>query len=112
MGRAEIFPRRGTGALDRPDPQPNVAAYIKGTLELQLPVEVAVIAELMSVVRDPAHDLRPAFGVTAEDEEGCPHSFLGQRVENSRSGIRIRPVVEGERDDLAGALDLSECGSE
>jgi hypothetical protein len=64
-------------------------------------VEVPVIAELMPIVRHSPHQLGPALGVTSEHEERGANFFLGERVENSGSGVSIGPIIESQSDDSA-----------
>src|SRR6185503_6846659 len=45
-----------------------------------------------------AHQLRPAGGVQALEEERRAHFEPGQDVEDARRVIRVRAVVEGEGD--------------
>src|SRR6185503_14635732 len=75
-----------------------VVAHVGGRLEMQLAVVPAVIAYRMTLGRDARDELGPPVGVPAEDEERRVHAALPERVENARSRIGIRPVVEGERD--------------
>jgi hypothetical protein len=97
---------------DCPNSKTNIAAHVERALELQLAVEVAVIAELMSFVGDAPHELGPAFGVTSEHEESGPHTLCGQRVENYRGCVGIGAIIEGQRHDLLVALDSAERGTE
>jgi hypothetical protein len=108
MWSAEITGRRRTRSLDRPDSQPNVAAHVEGTLELELAMEVAVIPELMAFLRHAPHELGPTLGVTSQDEKRRMDSFFGERVEDQRSGIWVRAIIEGERDDFPFASNSSE----
>jgi hypothetical protein len=112
MGRSEIARRRHTRALDRSDSEANVATYEKWTFELQLFVEVPVIPKLVTLVRDPSYELRPALGVAAEHEEGGPDSFLGESVEDEWSCIRVRSIIECQSNNFLIARDSSQCTTE
>jgi hypothetical protein len=57
-------------------------------------MEVAVIPKLMAFLRHAPHELWPTLGVTSQNEEGRVHAFVGECVENQRSGIGIRTIVE------------------
>src|SRR5206468_10568682 len=93
MWRTEIARRRRASPLDRPDSQSNVATHIERTLELQLSVEVSVIPELMTFVRDTSYELRPALGVTSQHEESRSNSLFGESVEYQRRCVRVRSVI-------------------
>jgi len=66
----------------------------------------------MSFLRDAPHQVRPALGVTSEDEESGPHPLAFQRVKNLGRRVRVRPVVKGKRDDLLIRRKLSERAAE
>ena len=71
-------------------------------------MEVAVIPKLMAFLRHAPHELRPTLSVTSQNEEGRVHSFLRERVEDQRSGIWIRTIVECQGDDFAIAGNSAE----
>ena len=77
--------------------------------ELQLSMEVAVIPELMPLVRDSPYELWPALGVTSQHEKSRSHPFLGERIEYERRRVRIRSVIESQRHDFSIAWDSSQC---
>jgi hypothetical protein len=75
-------------------------------------VEVAVIAELMSLMRHPMNKLGPPLGVTPENEEGGAHALLGECVQDARRRVWIWTVVERESNYFAIALDSAQRRSE
>jgi hypothetical protein len=101
-----------TSAPNRPQPKADVTAHVKRTLEVELPMEVAMIAELMTFMRDPSHEVRPTLRVTAQDEKCCAHAFLGESVEDSWGRIGIRAIVEGESDNFSITVDLPQRPAE
>src|SRR5690348_8662399 len=68
---------------------------------MQLAMPVAVITELMTFLRHAPDELRPAFRMAAEDEEGGAHPFVPQDVEDGWRRVRVRTVVEGDADGIA-----------
>src|ERR1700737_1799125 len=78
--RAKIPRCRRTGASDRTEAQPNVTVHVERTLEVELLVEVAVIADLMPLVRDPSHKLGPALSGAAEEEKRPAPTFFNEGV--------------------------------
>jgi hypothetical protein len=68
-------------------------------------MKVAVIPKLVAFLRHASHELGPPLGVTSQNEEGRMHAFLRERVENKRSGVWIRAIVERQRDDFPIAGD-------
>src|SRR5687768_10225999 len=100
-------------APDRANPQPDVTRHVKGAAKLQLAVEVAVVAELVSLVRDSPHQIRPALRMAPENEKSCPDILFRENVENDRCRLGIGSVVEGERHDfLLFALNAAERTTE
>ena len=96
------------GPLAEYDVTPDVARQ----LEVQLPMEVSVIAHLMPFVNRAMNELRPPLGVAAENEERRVHAVLRKRIENRRSGVGIRTVVERERDLPLFGREMSDHGPE
>src|ERR1700730_3466891 len=99
MGRAEVAGGGSARALDCPNAETNVPAAVERAPELELAVEVAMIAKLVALLRHPPYQLGPAFGVAPEYEESRPDSLLGERVEDQRSCLGVRPVIEGQCHD-------------
>ena len=64
---------------------------------MELPMEVSVVADLMTFVQRALDELRPALGMRAEDEERGLHVMLAELVEEPGSCIRVGTVIEGER---------------
>src|SRR4051794_34246648 len=75
---------------------------------MQLLVEVSVIGNLMSFVDHATHELRPPLCVRAENEKRRLDLMLGERVENSWSGIWIGAVVKRERYPFSIRRQLAE----
>ena len=76
MWRSEKARRGCARPLDRANSQLDVTTDVERALEVQLAVKVSVVPELMTLVRDSLHKLRPAFGMTAEHEERRAHAFF------------------------------------
>ena len=100
-----------TGPLDSALTQLDIALYVRWRLEMELSVEVSVIADLMTFACDAPNQIGPSLGVCAKNEEGRFHPVLSQSVENSRCGIRVGPVIERERNCAACAGKLAEYGA-
>jgi len=63
-------------------------------------MEVAVIPKLVAFLRHAPHELGPTLSVTSQNEESCVHSLFRKGVEDQRSGIGVRAIIESERDDF------------
>ena len=74
-------------------------------------MEVAVISELVAFLRHAPHELRPPLGVTSQHEESRVDSFFRERVEDQRSGIGIRTIVECQRHNFPIAGDSAQGGT-
>jgi hypothetical protein len=109
---AKIPRRRRARTSDRAESKPDIAVHVKRTLEVELLVEVSMIADLMPLVRDPSHQPRPALSVAAEDKKGRAHTLFREGVEDGRSSVRIWTVVEGQCYDFAVTVDLSQRTAE
>ena len=55
-----------------------------------------MVADLVPLPYDHAHQVRMRPGARAGDEECCVHLELGEQVEERRRSGRVRAVVEGE----------------
>src|SRR5215210_7426217 len=110
--RAEISRRWRARASDRTDAEADVAPDIERALELKLPVEVPVIAKLVSLGRNPPHQLWPTLGVTPQHEKRRAHAFLGEGIQNQGRRVWVRSVVEGQRNDLPITLDPAQSRTE
>jgi len=60
----------------------------------------------MSLVEDAAHDVRVGRRPTPDEEEGRDHTEPGQLVEDRGSVVRVGAVVERERHDVAGPVEM------
>ena len=60
-------------------------------------MEVAVISQLMTLSSDSIYELGPPFCVWAEQKKRRADSELRESVEDTRSRVGIRPVVERQR---------------
>ena len=98
MGCPEKMRSSCTGSDNRSLAEQNITTNISWRFEVKLAVEVAVISNLMSFTHCTMHEVRPALGVSAENEERRFHPVFSERVKNSRRRIRIRTVVKCERD--------------
>jgi hypothetical protein len=79
---------------------------------MKLPVEVSVIADLMSVIGNATDELRPLFRMCAEYEERRLDIERRERVEYSRRRPRIRAVIERQSNSFLTAGKPPENGSE
>ena len=79
---------------------------------MQLAMEVAVIAELVSFDDSAVNDVGPAFGMPPENEESRLHTELPKCVENARSGVRIRAIVEREGNLALSRGQVAQNGTE
>ncbi len=89
-----------------------VIADVRGRPEVQFPMVVAVVADRVPLLRDAGDQIRPSLGVAAENEERRLDAALGERVEDERRRVGIRPVVEGERDSEVVRRQASDGGTE
>ena len=72
-------------------------------------MRVGVIAELVTFMRHPRAQLGMLLGAFADDEERAGSFELREGVEQRRRAIRIRTVVERQRDHAAIAVAVR-CG--
>ena len=108
MRGAEEGRRSSAGAFDGSHAKQHVPPNIARGLEMQLPVKVSVISDLMTFAHRAMHELRPAFGMSSQNEKRCLHAKLGQRVENAGRRVRVWAVVERERDLLVLGRKVTE----
>jgi hypothetical protein len=101
-----------TGSLDRALAQPQIALHVERRFEMQLPMKVSVIAELMALGHRAMHDVGPALSVSSKNEERCLNAELAERIENSRSCVGVWPIIERERNFALSRWQMSENRSE
>ena len=77
----------------------------------QISVVVAVHADLVAGRDDLRRQRRRPVDHRAEQEKGGPDLPLGERRQEQRRRVRIRPVVEGER-DVAGVTLAGQPGEQ
>ncbi len=61
-------------------------------------VPVTVQGDQVPLGGDPLGERRPPLHLLADEEEGGRGSVPGQNLEHRGGSLRVRPVVEGERD--------------
>ena len=96
MRRAKEPWRDTAGVDDAVGAKLEIVARVLAPAQMQAAMVVAVIADLMTVLDDSPHEAGPAFGVLAEDEERRVHVCALKRVQDSRCGVGIRPIVKRE----------------
>src|SRR6266540_1641949 len=112
MRRAKEAGRRRASPANGSQAEAYVASDVEGSLVCVLPVEVAVIPDLVAFSRGAQNELGPTLGIAAENEERRPHVFLCQCIQNLGRRVRVRAVVESERYDLLVRREPPERGSE
>ena len=75
-------------------------------------MEVPVIPNLVTFVGDSSHQLRPALGVAAQDEERGAHTLFRERVEDERSGVGVGAIIECESHGFAVTVDFPQRAAE
>src|SRR5262249_42188154 len=98
------------GGLERAEAAGEVVASPLRREVLVTLVAEAVERHLMPAPNHFATDVVVLHQLFAEHEEGRVHADRLERVEHRRSGIRIRPVVEGERHLAAARLTALDPG--
>src|SRR5262245_19033238 len=98
--------------LDHRCPAREIVSDVRRRLEVQLAVEVAVIANRVAFIGDAFDQIRPALRVSSENEKGRLHPASAKRVENRRCRVGIGPVVEGERNSAAARRELANRAAE
>ena len=100
--------------LDRDHALENVRARRRVGHETQrrLGMGIGVIRDRVALHHLAAGDLRQAFGVAADFEEGCADALLGERVQDLRRRPGGRAVVEGEDHLMVGERNRLRIGLE
>src|SRR5438046_10372001 len=79
---------------------------------MELAMVISVIAHAMAFVGDASHQVGPALGMPAEDEERCSYPSCTERVQDSRGGFRVRTIVERQREQRLVSADVRNDATE
>jgi hypothetical protein len=76
---------------------PEIVTHLPRRQAQEAAVPMAVQGNLVAGRGDLGGELVPALHLLANEEEGCLHLGLAEELEDRRSPLRVRSVVEGEQ---------------
>ncbi len=98
-----VAPWRSSGGLgDYRVGASEIVAYLPGRQAQEAAVPMAVERDLVAGGGDLGGELRPALDLLANEEEGCLYAGRAEKLEHSRSGLRMGSIVEGEQHPIGG----------